>query len=564
MRAIVMDIASCLLGVVLVGCGTDDDLAGPAEGSVTGVLTELESGEPVDDARVALFEPSTLRTASASTPTDTTGRYFIGHVPPGEYALVVYHDNLVIFERPSSLLHVSPGRKTRWDLRMQTSGLWDGSGPRVSGTVRDATTGEPIEGAQVGSSDMAGLDIEAPLFGTTLPEMSVTDAAGRFTLKYCCRLAVAEEFGIPPLAITKAGYEPYTLIGRGPEILPGLGPMLPTPDSVLTLEVRLRREVEGAPRGSIRGRLSFAGQPVSGVQVGLSLFVVAQPETFPATAPTKSSNWNEELIAAPLPDRVAISDPTGAFQIGNVPFGTYRVIAAYRADDRYVAGWLRRSEQPLATIADTNVVDVGDLALAKSMRPIYPLDGAVDTEPSPEIQWEPLTGLPAGYTLVDYSLNIDDDYTLDLIIRRLHEPRWQVPVKIRPNAHMRWNADARVVRAGSPDTLILGKMERAATFTVGSDVTLEIGAGTSPVVSWVPAIAVSWFSVSSYAEGNHWVVVSDTNAIFPPVHYGEVPEGAQERQEPTSLTAGEIYFVVLARENATGNTEMIAVRQFTP
>jgi hypothetical protein len=141
--------------------------------------------------------------------------------------------------------------------------------------------------------------------------MGVTDDLGRFTLKYCCRLCYAGNFCIPPITGTKSGYGPFTLVGRGPEIFPGFGGMLPAPDSVLVLDIRLRPEAPEAPRGMVRGRLAFAGQPVPGVRVGLSLAVVSQPDTFPPRA----AKAQDDVIAAPLPDRIAVSDARGGFEI---------------------------------------------------------------------------------------------------------------------------------------------------------------------------------------------------------------------------------------------------------
>ena len=551
-------VVACLLALDLAGCGDEGPGGLPASGTVEGIVTELETERPVTDASVVLLEPSSLRTGAGSTLTDASGHYRIDRVPPGEYSFVVYQDSLVVFDRP--LLQVAAGHTTRRDLRLQHSQLWNGRHWRfrITGTVLDDITDEPLPGAHVVTSWLTSLDIDAPLFGTTLPEMAVTDAQGHFALKQQ-GVYVGTLPYLVPISVTRQDYEPVTLVGREPEVIPGTGPMIPAPeDSILVVDVRLQRLRPGALRGTVRGRLAFAGQAVAGVRVGLSLAVAAHADTIPGKA---GSDW----IATPLPDRVAVSDRQGAFEISNIPFGTYTVVAAYPANDGWVAGWLRKSEHPQVAITRTAAVDVGTLELAKALAPLHPADGSVTPERSPEIRWEPLTGLPEGYSLVDYVLNIDDGYVLGVIIHNLHEPRWQVPVSIRPNAHMRWLVDARVVRAGSPDTLVLGQTERAATFTVASAVSIIISPGTTPTFSWEPPDPVSWLTVEGARGEDQWFVTTDsTNAIVPPVRYGDVPGGARELVPARALIAGSTYQVGLAQATASGQTDLIAIRPFTP
>ncbi len=551
--------------LALHSCGDEQGPTSPSTGSVQGVLTEIESDAPVPDVRVSLWEPATLRAGPLSTPTDATGSYRVDQVAPGDYVPVIYHKNMVIFGRTGSLLHVRAGQVVRHDLRLQASGLWTGAGARINGTVLDADTGMPVPGAHVGITGWAlqGVDVEAPFFGTTLPEIGVTDGLGRFTL-----ITTPDPFGpenyLPPFSVTKFGYKPYTMVGRGPEYVPGLpafGTMIPAPlDSLLNVEIRLHPDPLGTGLGVVRGRVVFAGQPVPGLPVGLSLAAVAAPDTFSPTV----RKAGEDGIETPLPDRTALSDASGAFEIAAVPFGTYVVISAYLANDGYRA-LARDEDRPVVTLTSSTPVDAGDLRLAKALQPLHPPDGSLSAEPNPEIRWEPLTDLPEGYTLVDYRLNIDDDYALDFIVHT-REPRWQVPVRIRPNAHIRWLVQARVVQSGSADTLNLGVSERAATFTVASPVTVTVSPGTSPTFSWTPSEAGSWLSVEALDDGaDQWVVTSDsTNVIVPPVHYGDVPEGARELRAPVALTTGTTYLLLLVRNADSGGFEYLAIHRFTP
>ena len=560
-----MFVACLALILALPGCGDEDSPIGISTGSVEGVLTEIESDAPVPDARVSLWEPATLRAGPLSTPTGATGSYRVDLVAPGDYVPVIYHKNMVIFGRTGSLLHVRAGQVVRHDLRLQASGLWTGEGARINGTVLDANTGEPVPGAHVGVTSWAlgGVDVEGPFFGTTIPELGVTDELGRFTLITQPSEGTGALY-FPPFSVTKSGYKPYTMVGRGPAYVPGLpafGTMIPAPlDSVLNVEIRLHPDPLGTGLGVVRGRVMFAGQPVPGVPVGLSLAAVAAPDTFSPTV----RKAGRDGIETPLPDHTALSDPSGAFEIDAIPFGTYVVISAYLANDGYRA-LARDEDRPIVTLTSSTPVDVGDLRLAKALQPLNPPDGSLSAEPSPEIRWEPLTGLPEGYTLVDYQLIIDDDYTLDIMVHT-QEPRWQVPVRIRPNAHMRWLVQARVVQSGSADTLSMGVTERAATFTVGSPVTVTVSPGTSPTFSWTPSEAGSWLSVEAVEDGaDQWVITTDsTNAIVPPVRYGIVPEGARELRAPVALTRGTTYLLLLVRNADAGGFEYLAIHRFTP
>jgi hypothetical protein len=56
------------------------------------------------------------------------------------------------------------------------------------------------------------------------------------------------------------------------------------------------------------------------------------------------------------------------------------------------------------------------------------------------------------------------------------------------------------------------------------------------------------------------------NAIAPPVHYGQVPTGAVEREPANPLVPGQLYDVNLARWTGPGGDDgvLIASQEFTP
>jgi hypothetical protein len=100
-------------------------------------------------------------------------------------------------------------------------------------------------------------------------------------------------------------------------------------------------------------------------------------------------------------------------------------------------------------------------------------------------------------------------------------------------------------------------------------VSLAVGPGTTPALSWSPACRLFLVLVEDpTGSGDQWGVPSDSsNAIPPPMQYGMVPEGATKEMLPaTPLQAGHEYRVTVFRFTGPGHEdgEVIGQATFAP
>jgi len=451
---------SWLLLVSGLGCGEDNG-SGPLPTGVQGRITELDSRSSVADARLLLIDPSSLVPASSVVMTDTAGRYRIEEVLPGEYAVFIYHDSLVVFDRSGPRVQVVEHQMSTHDIRLINSELWNGQGVHIEGAVVDAVSGEPVAGAFVEPTIWAqqATDVHAPFQGTTLPEWVVTDSQGRFSMaSYIVTDLEGTIIGLAPITVVHTGYRPFTLVGRG-DALPMSGPALPVPvGSVLEVSIRLQPETM-TPPAAVRGRVveRGSGLPVPGLLVGLSLSAVAEPDTF---------GIRSEPEGVPLQGKVDTTDDDGQFTIDGVYPGDYVIAVAYLTDDGYVGESLSEDVVGLTVDeSDAGYVDIGDVPVLRALRPLFPAAGVTIDGPAPELRWEAFPP-GEGYRLIGYELQVGTTYLLDPVgSTLLAEPQWQSP-GYAPGSHVRWWVTAIAEVGEPPDTLAVGGFETASTFSV--------------------------------------------------------------------------------------------------
>jgi len=136
-----------VLGLVILGMSL---LLGPATGSISGLVTDAQSGAPVPDAEVRLFP----RVEGVRRPvqgeitlarTDARGRYRFENVAPGGYGVQAIHENQASHSRLhdyARALITRQGSSTSVDLK-----LADARTLKVF--VVSEETGKPIPNAQV-------------------------------------------------------------------------------------------------------------------------------------------------------------------------------------------------------------------------------------------------------------------------------------------------------------------------------------------------------------------------------------------------------------------------------
>ena len=459
------------LGVVVafIACG-DDDSGGtnPPVPSVRGSVTMVGTNAPVAGAGVILLDPGSLAARSRLAATDIHGKYEIAErVEAGDYALLLFADSTVVFDRSLPTLEIEDGRTTTYNVRMVDSELWSRHKPFIEGIVLNAATATPVAGAWVDQGLWAwqGVDVRGPLMGLTHPSMAITGADGRFSIT--SSLVTNEQgsvIGLFPISVAASGFEPTTLVGRGEDLL-DFGPLLPLPDpggdSILTVTIRLHPLGTGGVgpngAGSISGRVRLGAAGIPGVKVAASLVRSAHPDTFPA---------GRQL--APIPDKIATTDTEGRFTIAGLAPGAYAVEPAYAVDDGYVHDFAAvGAADTTVVVAAGQTVEAGDFHVSKALTPITPPHTSAVDPTSRTFAWTPMPAGP-GYTLTEYRLWYSFKYVEHRQVEGLTTPTWTLPdgASFPPGTHVRWFAEAIGTVGESPEPVVIGQFEEAATFTV--------------------------------------------------------------------------------------------------
>ena len=451
---------AAILCLCCLSCGDDDGPDSPARpGTVEGMVSRIEDGSPVSGARTILIETPSIRPASFLALTDALGRYRFESVPAGDYALFVYTDDLVVFDRSHPTIHLEAGATVRQNMRLLASALWDGGGYRVEGRVIDDHTGGPIAGAFVSGAFWAWDDVAYPFQGYGLPDWGVTDAEGRYSVSVSVWTnEQGEGLGLEPISVTRIGYRPTTVTGSGPSIGdPSLRalPMPEPPDSTLTCDVRLAAESAGGPdprsTGAIAGRATCAGRPVVGLHVAVSLFATDRHDSIDV------GHLGEQT---PIQGNIAVTDAGGRFHLSGLVPGTYGVHPGYLDGDGY---WL--IESPMVQVAAADTANAGDIALARAIRPLEPAESAVLSDTTPLFRWESFSDSAGVYV---YELQYATSHIEWSVAADLTEPRWQTPDSsaFAPGAKVRWMVQVHRRDDAGKRASPAGVFEHAATFIV--------------------------------------------------------------------------------------------------
>jgi hypothetical protein len=100
---------SALLMILICGC-SEDEVA--SFGSITGIVTDANSGEPVTSAIVALTP------GNSSVQTDASGSYSFKELDPGTYTIQVKASN---YETSTTSASVTAGMSTKCDVKLNSS-----------------------------------------------------------------------------------------------------------------------------------------------------------------------------------------------------------------------------------------------------------------------------------------------------------------------------------------------------------------------------------------------------------------------------------------------------------
>ena len=130
-------------------------------------------------------------------------------------------------------------------------------------------------------------------------------------------------------------------------------------------------------------------------------------------------------------------------------------------------------------------------------------------------------------------------------------------------------------QASARVTLILltaacdGGTEPTALPTCPQTVTVAVGAGTTPSISWTPRCRAGELIVDPNSDFvDYWVLRSTaaSNDLSPPVSYGASPSGTVTLVSPVPLQAGSTYRVrvLLAPGDTTHPFEVVGATFFAP
>lgn len=400
--------AALLAILALARCG-DDAVRPIPPGRVEGKITTV-TGTAVTGAAVLLVSTALVPVAGPVV-SDAAGRYVLDAAAPGSHLALLYAtDSLALFARSTDRVEVHPARTTVHDVTLIDSELWHAGPVYIEGRVRDAVSAAPIHGAFVADVVTATFDLAAQYAGTTVPWFAATDAGGRFVLT-ATPLQLGLELGIVPITITRSGYEPRSVVGDGGDVF-GLGALLPFPavGDTLHVEVHLRPESRLQPRGAIAGTVRAGGVAVAGVRVGLSMALVADPDTLHRAAAKPPRHH----LRAPVPDRFATTDAEGRFRIDGLHAGSYFVSAGFAAGDGFVPDSEPREVAGIG-VADGAVTPV-DVVVLHALAPAWPPRGHPIQPGMVTVSWDAFTP-PPGYDALTYEVQAAPRFPLASVVQ---------------------------------------------------------------------------------------------------------------------------------------------------
>jgi hypothetical protein len=347
--------ASAVL-LVCAGCAGGDpptapDMGGRADTLLVAVR-HRDTGTAARGVKLALLDARN-RLAAAPALVDSLGtvRFAPGTEAGPLYLAAFTGDSLFVHELPPPLLPAAGLPDEAVVLvgtRSQPGGL-----PRLSGTVVDAETGEPLGGAFLGLSPYLGAYL-----GRVEPSDDVSLADGAFRvgqIPFAADPISGNPRQILPLLVARAGYLPRAYVHQ----------MTPGDDNldIAGVVVALRRETGGD--GRLAGVVRFGGDAVSGLPIGLG--AVGAPDD-----PTAVKS------AVGQPGRVAVTDAEGGFAFAGLPAGGYVVHAGYLPDD----GWIMPGQPAgrLYAVAAGETVLTDTLHAIRAIAPLAPL-GALPAAP---------------------------------------------------------------------------------------------------------------------------------------------------------------------------------------
>ena len=209
------------------GSATRDLVLSPANGTISGTVMDISSGQPVAGLEAKLYDASG-GVVSPSPTTDDSGKFSFPNVKPGSYKLEIARTDYDII---SHNVDLEPGEQLSLNLSSIPSVM------SIKGEVRNSLSDEPVEEAVVALGTKAG----QPLVTAT------TDSLGRYGL-----------------TVTLSGS--YTLVASHPDYQAGTPIALEFAGTPLTQSLK----IDPKP-GQVSGIITtLVGTSLSGAVISLS------------------------------------------------------------------------------------------------------------------------------------------------------------------------------------------------------------------------------------------------------------------------------------------------------
>lgn len=293
-----MKIVLCLfLASIMMSCNKDNDEEIPSTGLISGVVTALETGAPLEDVRITVFNANTNAPAGATLRTDSVGSYSIELVP-GTYLLKLDKSGFEGIPGPglSALpMNVTAGNTTPGDFEMTASAISNG------GVITGRVT---ANGSNSGGALVIAENVESAF-------SSVTDANGEYYI-----------VNVPPGNYTVAGW------------YGGHNSSVKTANVDAGSELNdVNLELTANAGVTVSGSITFLA--TQNIEVDVSLVHPKTKETIPGlTTATTGSNY----------------------AISGVPQGTFLGRASFENDKKVIdPDWIVKNGEPVITVLGSDI-----------------------------------------------------------------------------------------------------------------------------------------------------------------------------------------------------------------
>jgi hypothetical protein len=370
--------AVSLVALIAIAMATACDEDDPPLDQLQIQLVSSNDTRPFGPAQVSIFDLVESRYV-ASFEVGADGLLDFRPTLAGDYVPVVHAPGFEVFFLPQPRFTLRRrGRTISVVIPMRPDRTLADFGVRLAGQVVDATTGLPIENAQV---EMTSIEVRNPFFteyrGSRSGTEPITDADGRFVIERVPMVLIAGEADLftTSFRVRASGYRSFARAGWAESDVPG--------NFLVELE-------PGQDDGLISGRVvDRDGAPVAGVPVRAE-WRVGAGILFREAAARSPFDRDVDNHSSILTNSRGVSAADGRFLLEGLPRGGFVVLAGPEPQDGF---WPSSPDPPKAILeADSAGVDVGDIEVAPAVILRAPRAGAELVEFDVALSWAPFAG----------------------------------------------------------------------------------------------------------------------------------------------------------------------------